>query len=296
VGQRAHGIAAAGTLLALIGTAAVSEAADPADVPPLQGGTSALRSGVESRRPYWQGSGTNRPFVSATFDLGVLYWQPTMAVGYGKPHYQWFGAEIYATGSQSGGRGYAGLHGQLPGLDLRVGARYEFPIGQGFLPPQDAYERDDLDNRHLGLARYLAAQAELGGWVELFGGTLFAVASGYALVGVPADRYVFEESLRVVAAPPWLWRARAGYLAHIGWLETMQLGGAAEAIHSVGRGKLLVRAGPVISVALTHHLEAIGVAMFVAASPDRLGLIGAEFGQLGLRYRWATGDRWPEFP
>jgi len=36
--------------------------------------------------------------------------------------------------------------------------------------------------------------------------------------------------------------------------------------------------------------------MIVAYSPDTLGLIGADLGQLGLRYRWATGDRFPEFP
>jgi hypothetical protein len=52
----------------------------------------------------------------------------------------------------------------------------------------------------------------------------------------------------------------------------------------------------VLTLSLTHHLDAIGAVMIVAASPDQLGLLGADLGQLGLRYRWSTGDRWPEFP
>jgi len=36
--------------------------------------------------------------------------------------------------------------------------------------------------------------------------------------------------------------------------------------------------------------------MVVAVSPDELGLVGADLGQLGLRYRWASNDRWPDFP
>ena len=56
------------------------------------------------------------------------------------------------------------------------------------------------------------------------------------------------------------------------------------------------RAGPVLSVNITRHLEAQATALFVVASPDSIGLDGAEFSQLGLRYRWATGEERPAFP
>ena len=36
--------------------------------------------------------------------------------------------------------------------------------------------------------------------------------------------------------------------------------------------------------------------MLVVRSPDRLGLLGAEFGELALGYRWASGDPAPGFP
>jgi hypothetical protein len=57
-----------------------------------------------------------------------------------------------------------------------------------------------------------------------------------------------------------------------------------------------VRLGPAIVVSLTHHLEAVGVAALSVFNPDEIGLAGADLGQIGMRYRWATGDLWPEFP
>ena len=104
------------------------------------------------------------------------------------------------------------------------------------------------------------------------------------------------EHLKVVVEPPWLWRARLGYLLHIGWIESMKLGAAAEVIHSPNRETFTVRVGPLVSVGLTHHLEVNGGVMIAVYTPDELGLTGADIGQLGLVYRWATGDRWADFP
>ena len=106
--------------------------------------------------------------------------------------------------------------------------------------------------------------------------------------------------MKVVIEPPVLWRARLGYLASVGWgdhhEDMLRIGAAAEMIHSPDRQAVTVRLGPLLSVALTCHLEAIGSAMITAASPDQLGLVGADFGALGLRYLWATGDPAPGFP
>jgi hypothetical protein len=181
-------------------------------------------------------------------------------------------------------------------IDIRAGARYEYPTDFNFLPVKDSYTREELEDPVLGREFYLAGEVEITGTIPVPRGSIIAVATGYALLGIPDDRAIFENALRVVTDPPWLWRARLGYLFHFGWEGTMRLGVAAETIHLVGRGEFVVRAGPLFSVALTHHLETQAAIMVVAHSPDELGLVGADIGQLGLRYRWATGDRFPEFP
>jgi hypothetical protein len=44
----------------------------------------------------------------------------------------------------------------------------------------------------------------------------------------------------------------------------------------------------VASFAIDDHLEAIGLLVLPVVSPDHIGLAGGDFGELGLRYRWAT--------
>jgi hypothetical protein len=271
---------------------ASSQAFDPADAP-FEGLGS---SGVEMHRPFWRGSGPTRAFAAAELDLQILNFQPKLQLGYGKPHYKWFGVEGYSRMSLSGGRMYAGLRGAIPHLSIRAGLRYDFPLDQFFLEPQDDYDREDVEAEDLAPSKYLTAEAQIGANSPFPGGSIFGVVNGYALFNTPEDVYVFEEALKIVVDPPWVWRARAGYLYHVGWQGTLRIGAGAELLHVVNRDAFIVRAGPLVSVALTHHLEASGAIMIVAHSPDELGLVGADLGQLGLRYRWATGDRWPEFP
>ena len=76
----------------------------------------------------------------------------------------------------------------------------------------------------------------------------------------------------------------------------LAVGWAAEVIVVPEREAVVVRTGPQLAVALTHHLDAALSFMAVVASPDHLRLAGTELGQFGFRYRWATGDRFPEFP
>lgn len=286
----------AATALALSLSATTAAAQDVADLPPSSDLTGALTTGVHKARKYWSGSGPTRPFLSAVLDLGVIHFRPTLAAGYGKPHYEWIGAELGSGINLSGTRYYAGVRGVLPFVDIRIGARYELPVEQHLLPPQDAYQREELETERTPAQHYVAGEAELNTSWPMPGGSMFAVATGYVLGAVEEPFYLFEEALKVVAAPPFMWRGRLGYLGHVGWLGSMKLGGAAEVIHLVGRDAAVVRAGPLVSVALTHHLEASAGIMIVAVSPDDLGIVGADLGQLGIRYRWATGDRFPEFP
>ncbi|MEM1032960.1 MAG: hypothetical protein AAGN82_21620 [Myxococcota bacterium] len=283
-------------LLAVLTGAPTVRAQDPADVPPATNQSAAITTGLEQRRPFWRGSGRTRPFFAATLDGGALYLRPTAHFGYGRPHFEWVGAEL-GTGLSLGGlTAYAGLRGVFPYLDLSVGARYEAPRNQAFLPRQPSFLREELELTTLPQSRYVVGQVEGASAIPFPGGNLLLVASGYYLSNVPDDFLLWEQSLRVVSDAPWMWRGRLGYLYHVGWLGTLRVGATAEFIHLVGRGEVVVRTGPALSVSLTHHLEAHAAALLVVSSPDALGLRGADLGRLGLSYRWALGDRWAEFP
>lgn len=294
---RARRIVGALAAAAIAAVAREGAAQGPTEAtPPPQGNQSAVtRDFAGTPRPFWT-SATPGPFVSSIMELGILYYRPQIAIGYGRPHWSWFGLEGNVSVSPSGGSEYAGVHAVSSILEGRFGARYAFPLNQYFLPPQRTYTRDQTEYQLGPQSRYTALEAEVAGSIPALAGNIFAVGTLYHVLGVPEPFYLFEESLRVVMRPPWMWRVRAGYLFTFGINQNLRMGGAAEVIGLPGREELVVRAGPVLGVALTHHLEAVGAVMIVARSPDSLGFQGAELGQLGLRYRWASTDRWPEFP
>ncbi|MBN4050237.1 hypothetical protein JYT28_00615, partial [Desulfobulbus sp. AH-315-M07] len=234
--------------LVLVLITASAHAQDPTDLPPSTGGDTALRVGLEQDKPFWRKSGRSRYFLASTFEFGVLNVRPTLAIGYGRPHYRWFGLETQAAISRRGGTEYIGLLGKLSGFSARVGLRYVFPLDQRLLAPKERYVREDLETERGGKSRYLATEAEMAASFTAPGGNIFVVASAYALLGLPDDRFVFEESLRVVIDPPLMWRARLGYLFHIGWEGTMRIGAAGEVIGLPQRKSLVVRAGPALSV------------------------------------------------
>lgn len=272
-------------------------AQDPTDIPPTFVDLPGVRPDVEQaqRRRFWV-SGHSRPFIAATLEGTILAFRPQLAVGYGRPHWRWAGIEGFASLAPAGGAEYLGLRAVVPNFDFRAGARYVFPFDRNFLVPQPSYARDEIEYELGPRSRYVTYEAEALGSLPLPTGSLFAVLGGFHLKGVADGFNVYEETARLVMKPPWLWRARAGYFHNLGGDDTLKLGFAGEVLGNPGRDVLVTRAGPVVAVSLTHHLEAVGAAMFVVTSPDNLGFFGTDVGQLGLRYRWATGDRWPEFP
>lgn len=239
---------------------------------------------------YWE-LGRTRPFLAMTVDVGIAYVKPRLQAGYGRPFWSWIGVEAYPIVGLSGTGYYAGGHAAIPGLSLRGGTRYFFPFARSLLEPQASYDRIDLGIVEGPRADYFALEGELVATAALFSGSVFGVLTGYRLGLIEPDYYLFEESLRVVAAPPYVWRARAGYLLAFGRDAAIRLGGAAEVIGMPGRDEFVIRAGVIASVAMTAQLEAQASLIPVLVSPDRLGIVGGDFGQLGVRYTWASGSK-----
>jgi len=242
---------------------------------------------------YWE-RGRKRVFVAATLELGVPYLRLQLATGKGRPHYSWLGLEGN-TGVSTGSFGqFLGLRGTLPWATLRGGVRYQAAFQRSVLPIQESYTRTDLDTPIGDPWQYFVLEGEATATAHLPVGDLTGVVSGHYLTLVPErDTYIFEESLKVVAAPPWLWRARGSYSYSFGRDNGGRLGAAGEVIGIPGRDDLVVRAGMFASVAIDNHLEVVATLMPVWYSPDSLGLLGADFGQLGIRLRYATDENQP---
>lgn len=288
-------VAAFAALVARGTPALAQDTAEAAGGPAITGPPDAPGVSQAAERPYWS-NGKHRPFASATVDLGFWYMRPTIALGYGKPHWRWLGIEAQTRLAADGGSEYVGARFALPRSDLRFGARYVFATSQKFLFPDDSYDGDELDIERGEQSRYLTLEGEMSGAISVSFLRLFGVMGGMYMTGVPDPYNVFEQNLHVVVDPPWLWRARGGALVPVGEWKAVSIGAATELLGVPERDLFVVRAGPVAAISLTHHLEAQATLMLVAYSRDQIGLDGAEFGQLGVRYRWATGDPFPELP
>jgi len=272
-----------------------AHAAGPVDVGPPSDSPTTASSGIEqsSMATYWQ-RGRVRPFLAATFELGFAYLRPQLAAGYGRPHWLWAGVEAYPVASPSGFGQYFGIRGALPFLSLRAGARYYRSFDRTFLEIKETYDRLDLDTETGRTSQYLAIEGEALGTIPLPVGNIFAVATGYYVRLLPnIDRYVFEESLHVVMAPPYVWRTRLGYAFGLGPDGAIRLGVAGDIIGLPERDEIVVRAGVIGSVVMTQHIDAQVSFIPVWLSPDTLGLAGGDFGQLGVRFRFATDSDSP---
>lgn len=254
----------------------------PSSSPPAAAGT---EQAVIAR--YWE-LGRARGFLAASLETGFAYVRPRFAAGYGRPFWKWIGVEAYPMLSLNNLGQYVGVAAEIPGLTFRAGGRYHLPFGRSFLEPRESFRRMDLDVLRGPRADYLAFEAELTGTLPVAYGSLFAIVSGYRTALVPDDYFVFEESLRVVMKPPYAYRARVGYLLALGRTSAIRVGPVVEGIGMPGRDEYVIRGGVLGSVLISARLEAQASLIPVLVSPDRLGLAGGDFGQLGVRFRWAT--------
>ncbi len=279
---------------ATLGVSSVSWAQTDFPSAPSSGGSVSRDLDLAQKRPYWSG-GKTRSFVSGTLEGGLFYYRPQIAVGYGKPHWRWFGAESQTRFSLGSASQYFGLRGALPGVELRVGPRYTWAANQSYLDRQRSYTDDQIEYDDNQNARYASLESEITAAIPFLEGAITVLASGYYILGVPDDLNVFEQQMHVVAQAPWLWRGRVGYVHQI-FVDGLQVGAAAELIGNPERDHVVARVGPQLAAALTHHLEASLSIMAVVASRDSLRLEGNDIGQFGFRYKWASGDPFPEFP
>ncbi len=233
--------------------------------------------------------GSPRPFAALTLDAGYLYLRPRGHIGYGMPFNTWLGIEANPLVGRGGYGGYGGARFALPYVDLRVGARWFAAFRHAFLEPKESYNRLDLDSTANEPARYYTVEAELSAAYPLGPGDILAMGSISAVRGVPAGSYVFEETLRVIVDPPWVWRVRGGYAFRIGSRSQHSIGPVVDVLAIPDRDdSRTVRFGPVLRIQLSRHFDVRGSFVTTLSSPDRLGLVGGDFTELGVRYRTAT--------
>ena len=234
---------------------------------------------------YW---GQSRFFVAGELDLGFLYFRPRLSAGYGQPYRQWVGIDANPIVSIDGPGVYSGLRFKVPFGDLRVGGRFRTTFERSFLVPQERYEIDDIESREGPLSRYLSWESQLTTKIPAGPGAILIELTGTAVTLVDDGYYVFEETVRAVVDPPWVWRARLGY--GLRFVDgRFGFAPVAEFLHIPGRETYMVRGGVLVRFRISDTVELRATSVPTLVSRDKLGAEGADTFLAGLRWRWATG-------
>lgn len=230
-----------------------------------------------------------RYFVATTVDLGFVYIRPRASLGYGRPFTQWIGVDANPIAGSNGIGAYGGLRIEIPHLDLRVGPRYFYAFERTYLDPQRSYARIDLERVESDSARVLTWETELDLSLRAGPGVILLRGSASYVTGVPDGQNVFEETLHIIVDPPWVWRARLGYVFTFGLRDQHSIGPVVDFLDVPSReDSQTIRVGPVIRMQLSRRVDVRGSFIATVVSPDRIGLVGGDFTELGLRYRWAS--------
>jgi hypothetical protein len=230
-----------------------------------------------------------RTFVSTTMDVGFVYLRPRVAIGYGKPFTSWVGIEanpIVTTGELAV---YGGVRLELPYFDFRLGPRFFRAFDHTYLPDQPSFTRLELETSNGRQATATTYEAEVDLSIPLGPGSIVGRGSISYVTGVPDGEDVFEETLHVIVRPPWVWRGRLGYAVRFGAYKQHSIGLIGEVLDVPMRDdSVTVRAGPLLRFVLSRRVELRGSFVVPLVSPDRIGIVGGDFAELGVRYRWAT--------
>lgn len=230
-----------------------------------------------------------RWFTATAVDVGFIYLRPRLSLGYGRPFTEWAGVDANPIVSQAGLGAYGGLRIEIPHLDFRIGPRYFWAFQHTYLPERAHYARLDLEKSTGRRATTLTFEAELDLSFPLGPGLLLLRGSGSYVTGVPAGEDVFEETLHIIVDPPLVWRARLAYAFKFGARQQHSIGPAIDLLDVPKRDdSRTIRVGPILRLALSRRVDVRGSFIVTVVSPDRIGLAGGDFTELGLRYRWAS--------
>jgi hypothetical protein len=257
--------------------------------PPLGIFPSSEDALIDPRMARSWGAAPARWFAATTFDVGFVYARPRVSAGHGRPFTSWFGADANPIASRQGLGAYAGLRLEVPFFDVRAGARYFSAFEHTYLDDKPSYSRLDLETSAGTKAETVTFETEADAAIPLGPGRVLLRASVSYVTGVPDGRSVFEETLRVIVKPPLVWRGRAGYALTFGEYAQHGIGLVVDVLDVPKRDDSeTVRAGPVLRLSLSRRVEVRGSFVVPIVSPDTIGLVGGDFTELGVRYRWAS--------
>ncbi|MET0794810.1 MAG: hypothetical protein ABW061_25040 [Polyangiaceae bacterium] len=283
---------AAAFVLSLAGPLRAAEPAGdkfPDPTPPLGIFPTPEDALIDPRMARSWGTLPPRAFVASTMDVGFVYVRPRLSLGYGRPFTQWIGVDANPIVSQAGLGAYAGLRIEIPHLDFRFGPRYFSSFEHTYLQTRPSYSRLDLEKVSGNPSRTLTLEAELDLMLDMGPGRLLLRGSGSYVSGVPDGESAFEETLHIIVDPPLVWRARLAYVFKFGARNQHSLGPALDLLDVPKRDdSRTIRVGPILRLALSRRVDVRGSFIFTLISPDRIGLEGGDFTELGVRYRWAS--------
>jgi len=249
---------------------------------------------------YWS-EGKPRWFVAARPEIGTPYAKPYVSAGYGMPHWLWLGVDVNAIITLEMAQAYAGVRAATPILDLAFGLRDTWSYEKTFMRPEPTlsaprFTRSDVLDGPGERLRYWAWEAEGVAILPLPYAGLIANVIVVRTLDVPEDVYIFDESYRAVIAKPLFVTLRMAAVARFLGEQSVRVGVLTEHVFETGRPEPVWRVGPIASVQITDHLEAMAGFTIAVASPDDLGLSLGAYGTGGLRWRWASGEDKPEAP
>jgi hypothetical protein len=284
------------SLLILVPSARADEADEDAEPkkeaskeePPLEWETPAPNG-------YWS-VGEPRWFIALRPELGTPYTKPYVSLGYGMPHWLWLGVDVNAIVTLEMAQAYAGVRASSPILDLAFGLRDTWSFDKFFMRPAPSYTRSDVLDGPGERSRYWAWEGEAVAILPLPYAGIVGNVIVVRTIDVPEDRYVYDESYRAIVAKPLFVTLRLAAVARFFLEYSVRVGVLTEHVFETGRPDPVWRVGPILSVQLTDHLEAMAGATLSVASPDDLGLSLGTYGVAGVRWRWATGEDKPEAP
>ena len=288
----------ASVAMSLLLVASTSSAQLNTPLPDIGDGPSWTRELPDNvvRAPGW-GDGRPRWFTSGAFDLGFLYIRPRVSFGWGQPHHKWLGIDVNPTVSQNIVGGYGGIRLDHPWANFRFGARYAYPTNRGYLPIKEEYNNRDLETEDtpdamgnsLGSATYTTIEAELTSSVGVGNGTIFGEFAVSYLTGIPDGFYAYEDTIKIIAAPGWIWRGRVGYEARFGRQDAVGVALVGEVVGNPDRDLTVFRAGVTLRINASPRLQIRGAWIPAIGARDSIGVRGGNFGLLGVRYVWSTG-------